>query len=64
MKLRHTCQEVTRLLLQSHERPLRPLQRATLQLHWLACQRCRHFKQQHTLMRQALGRWQGYRSDD
>ena len=64
MKLRYTCREATRLLLQSQDRPLRPLQQGALQLHWLACQRCRHFKQQHGLMRKALDRWQAYRSGD
>lgn len=57
MEIRRTCQEVTRLLLQSQDRPLRPLEQASLQLHWLACQRCRDFRLQQQLMRAALDRW-------
>ena len=30
MKIRRTCQEVTRLVLQSQDRPLRPLEKASL----------------------------------
>lgn len=61
MKIHHTCQEVTRLVLQSQDRPLRPLEKASLQLHWLACQRCRDFRSQQRLMRAALARWKTYR---
>ena len=57
MKIRRTCQEVTRLVLQSQDRPLRPLETASLQLHWLACRRCRGFRSQQRLMRAALDRW-------
>ena len=61
MKIRRTCQEVTRLVLQSQDRPLRPLEKAALQLHWLACRRCRDFRAQQRLMRAALDRWKAYR---
>ena len=64
MKLRHTCQEATRLLLQSQDRPLRPLEKAALRLHWLACERCRGFRTQQRLMRAALDRWKTYRDAD
>lgn len=57
MKSRRTCQEVTRLLLQSQDRPLRPLEQASLHLHWLACRRCRDYRLQQQLMRAALDRW-------
>ena len=61
MKIKPNCREVTRLLLQSQDRPLRPLERASLQVHWLICARCRQFRHQQHLMRLALDRWKGYR---
>ena len=61
MKIRRTCQEVTRLVLQSQDRPLGPLEKVSLQLHWLACRRCRDFRSQQQLMRAALDRWKTYR---
>lgn len=64
MKIRRTCQEVTRLVLQNQDRPLRPLEGLLLRLHWLACQRCRDFRSQQRLMRAALDRWKTYRDDD
>ena len=64
MKIRRTCQEVTRLVLQSQDRPLRPLERASLRLHGLACRRCRDFRAQQQLMRAALDRWKSYREGD
>ena len=64
MKIRRTCQEVTRLVLQSQDRPLRALEKASLQLHWLACQRCRDFRLQQKLMRAALDRWKTYRDTE
>ena len=64
MKIRRTCQEVTRLVLQSQDRRLRPLEKASLQLHWLACRRCRDFRSQQRLMRAALDRWKTYRDTE
>ena len=64
MKIRRTCQEVTRLVLQSQDRPLRPLEKASLQLHWRACRRCRDFRSQQRLMRAALDRWKTYRDTE
>ncbi len=61
MKLKPNCQEVTRLVLQSQDRRLHPLEHAALQMHWLICVRCRQFRQQQKLMRLALDRWKGYR---
>ena len=63
MKIVRTCQEVTRLVLESQDRPLRALEKASLQLHWLACRRCRDFRVQHQLMRAALDRWKSYRDE-
>jgi hypothetical protein len=64
MKLRYTCREMTSLVLQSQDRDLRPLERITMQFHWLACEGCRNFRGQARLMRVALGRWRGYRNSE
>ena len=64
MKIHRTCQEVTHLVLQSQDRPLRALEQASLRLHWLACQRCRDFRAQQKLMRAALDRWKTYRNTE
>lgn len=63
MPLMRTCQDVTRLVLESHDRPLRPMESVSLRLHWLACGACRRFRGQSRLMRQALDQWRGYRND-
>ena len=64
MKLRRTCQEVTHLVLRSQEKPLGALEVLSLRLHWLACDGCQQFRQQHRLMRKALDHWREYRSDE
>ena len=64
MKIRRTCQEVTRLALQSQDRPLGPVEQVSLRLHCLACGGCQRFRQQQTLMRVALDRWKTYRNGD
>ena len=61
MKIRPTCLEITRLVMQSQDRRLAPVERVSLGLHWLACGSCRHFRQQQALMRLALDRWKAYR---
>ena len=62
MKIRRTCQDVTRLVLESNDRNLKPLERLQLRLHWLACTRCRGFRRQQQVLRQTLDRWRGYRN--
>lgn len=57
MKINPSCRAVTRLLLQSQDRPLGGLERASVQVHWLICVRCRQFRHQQKLMRLALDRW-------
>lgn len=59
-----TCKDVTRLVLESQDRPLGPVERVALQLHWLACGGCRRFRNQQRLMRTALDRWKLYRDED
>ena len=61
MPLMRTCKDVTRLVLQSQDRPLGTMESVELHLHWLICNSCRHFKNQHRLMRTALDRWKLYR---
>ena len=61
MKIRRSCQDVTRLVLESQDRPLNGLERVSMRLHWLACRGCRHFRDQQQLMRQALDRWRSDR---
>jgi len=63
MKLRLTCREVTRLVLEGEMRALAPLERLTLRLHWLACAACARFRQQNATMRVALDRWRAYREE-
>ena len=64
MKLRRTCRDVTRLLLESQDRPLQPLEAVSLRLHWLACAGCRRFRDQQRVMRAALARWRGEDRED
>ncbi len=64
MKLRLTCKEVTRLVLQGHDRPFTLAERAVLRLHWWACEGCVRFRRQSELMRQATTRWRAYREED
>jgi len=64
MKLRRSCKEVTRLVLQSEDRPLTLVERAALQLHWMACANCSRFKGQAEVMREAVKRWRGYREGE
>lgn len=60
-KILRSCRDVTRLVLEGHDRPLRPLERVSMRLHWLMCDGCRRFRDQQALMRVALDRWRGYR---
>ncbi|GCL63234.1 zf-HC2 domain-containing protein [Pseudaquabacterium pictum] len=64
MKIRRSCRDVTRLVLESQDRPLDALEALSLRLHWLACGGCRRFRDQQAVMRQALDRWRAYRSED
>lgn len=63
MKLRLTCREVTRLVLEGELRALGPLERLRLRLHWLACDACVHFRRQNAALRVALDRWRAYREE-
>ena len=63
MPIRRTCKDVTRLVLESQDRPLRAMEGLSLQLHWLACNSCRRFRQQQRLMQQAMARWRSGRDE-
>lgn len=64
MKIRRSCKDVTRLVLENQDRPLKAMESVSLRLHWLACSSCRRFKDQQRLMRVALDRWKQYRDAD
>jgi hypothetical protein len=61
MKIRRSCREVTRLVLESEERPLGMMEKVSMQLHWRICAACSRFRDQAKTMRMALGRWRSYR---
>jgi hypothetical protein len=64
MRLRLSCRDVTRLVLEGHDRPLARGERLRLRLHWLACDACRLFRGQSRLLQQAMPRWRAYREGD
>ncbi len=64
MRVRRTCNDVTRLVFESQDRPLSLMETVSLRLHWLACGSCQRFRSQQQLMQQALQRWRQYRDGD
>lgn len=64
MKIRRTCKEVTRLVLEAEERPLGVVEKLSLQIHWRACTACSRFRDQARTMRMALDRWRSYRDNE
>ena len=63
MKIRRSCRDVTRLVLQSHDRALTTTEWISLRLHLMACGACKHFKRQASTMRLAMDRWRHYRDE-
>ncbi len=63
MKVRRSCKEVTRLVLESEDRELSLIEKASLQFHWMACTNCVRFRDQAALMREAVKRWRQYRNE-
>lgn len=57
MKILKTCKEVSELLSQSQERPLRPGEKFQLKLHLLMCDGCRNFGRQLDFIRAAMQRY-------
>lgn len=52
-----SCKEVTRLLSESHDRPLRISERLALEMHLAMCQGCTNFKKQMRFLREACRRY-------
>ncbi len=57
MKIINTCKEVSELLSQSQDRPLRPGEKFGLHVHLLMCQGCRNFSTQLDFIRAAMKRY-------
>ncbi|MEO8297669.1 MAG: zf-HC2 domain-containing protein [Burkholderiales bacterium] len=64
MSLLPKCREVTRLVLQGEDRPLRVGERLRVRLHITMCDACTRFRQQVGFMRSALGQWRRYGGDE
>lgn len=61
MKIRRSCREVTRLVLESQERRLGTLEKLSLRFHWGICGACLRFYRQAQLMQRSMDRWRAYR---
>lgn len=57
IKLKITCREATRIVLQAEDRQLPLTERLSLRLHQRVCSNCQRFSRQVALMRQASARW-------
>lgn len=64
MKLRQSCREVTRLVLEGLDRDLPLGERLVVRLHMLICRACPRFERQARFMRVAMGRWKAYAEGD
>lgn len=64
MKLRVTCREATRLVLEGEDRRLQRGERFMLRLHLLICKACPRFVRQVRFMRSAMGHWRRYANDE
>jgi predicted anti-sigma-YlaC factor YlaD len=63
MKIRRTCRDVTRLVLEGEDRRLPLADRLVVRLHLTACDGCTRFVSQVGLMRGAMQRWRAYGED-
>lgn len=63
-RLKLTCREATRLLLEQEGRALGPVERLGLRVHLGLCDACRHFRSQVGFMRGAMARWRSYRDEE
>ena len=57
MKLRRTCKDVTRLVLERQDRELALAERVSVRLHMWACKTCPTFERQALFMQKAMQRW-------
>lgn len=64
MKLRRSCRDVTRLVLEGEDRQLALGERISVRLHMLACAACPRFERQVAFMRKACARWRAYGESD
>jgi len=64
IRLRGTCREVTRLVLEGEDRALTSGERWVVRLHMVICMACPRFERQVRLMREAMGRWRAYGGGD
>jgi len=60
MKIKLSCRELTRLVLDGEDRPLVLHERLAIRLHLLICKACPRFVGQVQVMRSAVGRWRRY----
>lgn len=60
MKIRLSCRDVTRLVLEGEDRSLSWPERVRIRLHLFICAACPRFVGQVRLMRSAMGRWKRY----
>ena len=56
IRITPSCQDMTRLLSESMDRPLPPGIRIKMRLHFLICKWCERYKNQLVFLRQALRR--------
>jgi hypothetical protein len=54
MKIVRSCREVSELLSQAQDRPLKPGEKFALYVHLPLCEGCRNFRRQLAFMRRAL----------
>ena len=54
-----TCEESTRLVSESLDRGLRPVERWAVQLHAVSCRSCRRYRKQLSFLRNAIARLSG-----
>ena len=64
MKLRRSCRDVTRLVLEGQDRKLPLGERLGVRVHMLYCKACPAFERQARFMRQAMQRWRAYAEHD
>ncbi|MGA2549316.1 MAG: zf-HC2 domain-containing protein [Burkholderiaceae bacterium] len=57
MSLIRTCKEMHRLVAESLDRPLSPIQRLQMRLHLSFCDACTNFKHQMMWLREAMRRF-------
>jgi hypothetical protein len=57
MKLRRTCKDVTRLVLERQDRDLALGERVSVRLHMWVCKACPAFERQALFMQKAMQRW-------